>query len=98
MTRYDYEDYDDQLMLASVRTSRKRRICRTCGGEIRPGDRYRRVFFPQADRGACTHVMHASAGECMAVMAAAEARMARHWLPGQAVLNPEMLTVFGGQL
>jgi hypothetical protein len=89
MPGYGDEDIEAAIMLATVRTSRKARDCATCGGQIRPGEQYRRIFFPPGDHGPATFSVHLSAGDCWSVLAYADSAD-----PGaalQAVLNPEFL-------
>jgi len=65
------ECYDDDMtypvVLVTSRVSRKERKCAVCYGEIKPGQRYERVFLPpdaEHDK-SFTMVQHVGGGACV---------------------------------
>ena len=87
MPGYGDEDIERPVMLTTVRTSRSHRTCATCGGDIRPGQQYARIFFPPGDHGPATFAAHASAATSRATRPSAPAptvSSANAWSPRSA--------------
>jgi len=64
------EAYDDEVryppVLKTSRVSKKTRKCAVCYGEIKPGQRYVRVFLPPRDgETSFTYIEHVGDGACV---------------------------------
>jgi hypothetical protein len=58
---------EPSVVLVTSRVSKKERECAACGGEIKPGQRYERVFLPpdaEHDK-SFTMVQHVGNGACI---------------------------------
>jgi len=91
MPGYGDEDFEQETVLTTLRTSRKQRKCANCDAPISPGQRYARMFIPPVNGPAVTLAMHARPAECWWRDPADALAATGYELPGIAVLNPEFL-------
>lgn len=91
MPGYGDEDFEQETVLTTLRTSRKQRKCVNCDAPISPGQRYARMFIPPVNGPAVTLAMHARPAECWWHDPADALAPIRHELPAMTVLNPELI-------